>query len=89
MSYTVSIKRKALKRLQKLPQDVQETFEVLRRDLSRTGPVQRSWPNYSKLGEVTHHCHLKYSWVAVWRENENNELILEVTYVGSREDAPY
>ena len=31
---------------------------------------------------------LAYHWVACWR-NENGSIVVEVYYVGSREDAPY
>ena len=57
-------------------------------DLREHGPVQHRWKNYSELGELEHHCHLSYHWVACWRETEK-KLILEVYYVGSRENAPY
>jgi hypothetical protein len=36
-----------------------------------------------------YHCHLNYSFVVVWEVVDEKIRILEVTYVGSREDAPY
>lgn len=61
---------------------------MLVNDLIEKGPVQKEWPNFSPLGKNTYHCHLSYSWVAVWY-CEKDSVVLEVTYVGSREDAPY
>lgn len=47
------------------------------------------WPNYSKLtNSNTYHCHLSYHWAACWMETVQG-IELEVTYVGSRENAPY
>ena len=56
--------------------------------LKKAGPMQPAFRNFSKLGENTFHCHLSYSWVACWSQ-ENEKVIIEVYYVGSREKAPY
>ena len=87
--YEVLIKKKALKIIKGMPIAVQEKFRALVKDIENDGPVQKSWPNYSTVGKVSHHCHLSYSWVAVWRLDENDNMIVEVYYVGSRENAPY
>lgn len=73
----------------KLPKNVQRDLEALIADLRAAGPVRGDWPNYSKLGGNRHHCHLSYSYVVVWEVMENELRIIEVTYVGSRENAPY
>jgi len=88
MEYTIGIKKKVLKGLKKFPVSVQKKFKLLASDLREKGPIQSDWPNYSKLGEAEYHCHLSYSWVACWR-NEDNSIIIEVYYVGTRENAPY
>lgn len=44
---------------------------------------------YSKLTHDRYHCHLNYRFVAVWEVIDDKIQVLEVTYVGSREDAPY
>jgi len=89
MRWKVTIDRRAAKKALKMPRQVQVLFQTLVVDLSIGGPIQYEWPNYSKLAHGRYHCHLNYSYVAVWVE-ENRELkIIEVTYVGSREDAPY
>jgi len=88
MDYTVRIKRKIERRLEKLPQRVQDLFYQLVEDLREKGPVQPHWPNYSRLGKNEYHCHLTYRYVACWRHEEES-IIVEVYYVGSREKAPY
>jgi mRNA-degrading endonuclease RelE of RelBE toxin-antitoxin system len=89
MSWAVRIHNKAVKRAKKLPGNVQTLFEALVRDLMLNGPIQHEWANYSKLTHGHYHCHLNRSYVAVWEVVDNQVKILEVTYVGSREDAPY
>ncbi len=78
-----------MKRAKKLPQRIWNLFEALLLDLTKTGPIQHEWPNYSKLTYERYHCHLSYDFVAVWIVVDEKIKILEVTYVGSREDAPY
>lgn len=89
MSWKVTVNKKAAKRAQKLPKQVQVLFQTLVVDLATKGPIQHEWPNYSKLTHGKYHCHLNYSYVAVWVEENKGLKIIEVTYVGSREDAPY
>ncbi len=89
MNWTVHISNKAAKRAKKLPPKVRDLFEALLVDLSKIGPIQYEWPNYSKLTHARYHCHLNYGFVAVWEVTNSQIRILEVTYVGSREDAPY
>ena len=88
MSWNVTYKRKLERNLKKLPIEVQALFQALVRDLETAGPEQKSWRNYSKLGGNKYHCHLNYSYVACWT-NENGNLTIEVYYAGSRENAPY
>jgi hypothetical protein len=86
--HKVTMKNKVLKSLRKMPVAEQKNFAALVVDLEADGPVQPSWPNYSKLGKNEYHCHLSYKWVACWR-NEEDSIIVEVNYAGSRENAPY
>lgn len=88
MSYTVTIKKKVLKGLPKLPIWVQKKLVVLAQDLQDRGPEQPGWQNYSKLSKTTYHCHLGTSWVACW-QHQQASVVIEVYYVGSREKAPY
>ena len=86
--YDVSIKRKVLKKLNKLPLWVQKKMALLTKDLRDLGPEQPRWQNYSKLSSIEYHCHLSTSWVACWK-HESDTIEIEVYYVGSREKAPY
>ena len=88
MSYEVRIKRKIERGLRRLPSSVQKLFFLLVADLQVDGPVQKSWRNFSPLGDDRYHCHLNYRYVACWTCRKN-EIVIEVYYVGSREKAPY
>jgi mRNA-degrading endonuclease RelE of RelBE toxin-antitoxin system len=89
MNHTVTIKRKAVRNLPKLPQNVRDRFYVLVRRLESEGATGGSiFQNYSKLSGNEYHCHLTYHYVACWR-HEKQTITIEVYYVGSRENAPY
>ena len=89
MTWTVKVKKKMAKRLYTLPKNIREALEALVLDIREAGPVRGDWPNYSKLSDGSHHCHLSYRHVAVWTVIDETVRIVEVTYVGSRENAPY
>ena len=85
----VITKPKNLKAVRLMPQKEQMLFAKLVRDLHEKGPVLPNWPNYRKIVNTnTHHCHLSYHLAACWIETIKG-IELEVTYVGSRENAPY
>jgi len=86
--FIVNQKKKVGKMLRSLPSAVQALYRALLVDLRTAGPVQPSWPNYSKLDDTHYHCRLNYHYVACWTY-ENAILTVEVYYVGSREGAPY
>lgn len=89
MNWQVNVSKRAAKKAKVLPKKVMHLFEALLLDLTKTGPIQHEWANYSKLTKGRFHCHLNYSYVAVWEVTDQEIRILEVIYVGSREDAPY
>lgn len=89
MGMKVILKKKILKAARSMPKPEQKKFTQLVYDLETKGPVLPNWPNYEKLtGTNTYHCHLSYHWAACWIETQKG-IELEVTYVGSRENAPY
>lgn len=88
-NWVVKVSKKVNKDSLKIPSDVQILFLALVIDLENMGPVQKEWPNYSKLTHGRYHCHLNYRFVAVWEVVDKEVRILEVTYVGGRKDAPY
>ena len=88
MAYKVRIKRKVAGNLKKLPKNVQLLLYLLVTDLEGDGPIQNSWPNFSRLGKHEYHCHLTRKYVACWR-CDKGQIVIEVYYVGSREKAPY
>jgi hypothetical protein len=88
MEYDVRMPKKLNKTLREMPENAKRTLFHLVNDIRETGPIRLEYHNYSRLGESLYHCHLAYSWVAIWR-NENGSSVVEVEYVGSREKAPY
>ena len=92
MKWTVVYSRKAAKLREKLPERVKASLDALILDIRATGPIRGDWPNYSKLSGSLHHCHLKMgqpTYVAVWRGDGKDISIVEITYVGTHEKAPY
>ena len=88
----VRLSRKADKGLTKLPARVRGALALLIADIEVDGPVRGNWPNYGKLGPKRHHCHLKKgqpTYVAVWEESDEGIRLVEVTYAGTHEKAPY
>lgn len=86
--YDVRLKKKVQKQALAIPKSIQNKFADLLEDLEAKGPIQKEWANYSKIGKNVYHCHLSYSWVACWTHKKTT-IIIEVYYVGSRENAPY
>ncbi|EGJ51879.1 putative cytoplasmic protein [Desulfocurvibacter africanus subsp. africanus str. Walvis Bay] len=92
MDWTVKVAKKAEKGLRKLPLLVRRSLAALMLEIEKEGPVRGNWPNYSKLGPEKHHCHLKKgnpTYVAVWEERDRQVRLVEVTYAGTHEKAPY
>lgn len=89
MMWKASLNAKAEKQLKKLPKKIQDLLIALVLEIEITRPIRGNWPNYSKLGEGEHHCHLTRRYVACWKVKNNAINLVEVYYVGSREKAPY
>ncbi len=91
MTWTVTFTGKALKQKNKLPKRISEILFRLALDIEASGPVRGDWPNYSRLSNNRHHCHLKKghpTYVAVWVE-KRERVIVEIIYAGTHEKAPY
>jgi hypothetical protein len=43
----------------KLPKVVKAELMALMDEIALFGPIRGNWPNYSKLVDGGHHCHLK------------------------------
>ena len=78
---------------QGLPVKIAATVELLIAEIEHKGPVRGNWPNYGKLPNNRHHCHLKKgkpTYVAVWEDIGKNKIkLVEMVYVGTHEKAPY
>jgi hypothetical protein len=84
--------RIAEKQNAKLSKPLRQILYALMTDIEAGGPVRGDWPNYGKLPHGRHHCHLKKgnpTYVAVWEERDRKVKLVEVTYVGTHEKAPY
>jgi mRNA-degrading endonuclease RelE of RelBE toxin-antitoxin system len=91
MSWTVKLHRKAEKQAAFLPRIVFEHLVRLMEEIKLSGPVRGNWPNYGKLTDNRHHCHLKQgkpTYVTVWTEDKKT-VTVEIIYAGTHEKAPY
>lgn len=91
MAWNVQLSNKANKQSVKLPKTVKAALLALMDEISLLGPIRGNWPNYSKLADGGHHCHLKKgkpTYVAVWTA-EKQTITVEIVYVGTHEKAPY
>jgi len=92
MIWTVKIMRRALKQVDRLPVKVRESLADLIRDMEFHGPVRGNWPNYGRISENRHHCHIKKgqpTYVTIWEVTNKRIKLIEVTYAGTHEKAPY
>ena len=91
MKWTIEFTGKAKKQTDKLPARVREVMFLLVKEMEAAGPVRGDWPNYSKLSDDQHHCHLKKGrpcYVAIWRADKGKIRVIKVTYAGTHEKAP-
>jgi hypothetical protein len=92
LKWIVRYSPKAGKQARNLPPVVLKALDLLVTAIELGGPVRGDWPNYSKLSDTIHHCHLKKghpTYVAMWSEEDENIRLVEVRYVGTHEKAPY
>lgn len=92
MSWEVTLSRQAGKQVSRLPLNVRQRLYYLLSEIEQGGPVRGNWPNYSKLNENVHHCHIKKGnpcYVAIWEVRDKTIQLVEVIYVGTHEKAPY
>lgn len=92
MTWTVTVKKKAEKQFRKLPAGVTKALVRLLREIELYGPYRNNWQNYGSLGKNCFHCHLKKghpTYVAVWEIRDKEIRLIEVTYAGTHEKAPY
>lgn len=95
MKWEVILHRNVVKSRKGLSPKIECIFQTLLMELEISGPMRPNWPNYGKLKvkkKSYHHCHLKKgkpTYVAIWEVIDRERRLLEVTYVGSHEQAPY
>jgi len=93
MPWNVNFSKKAAKQHEKMPRAIQAAVALLMTEMRSLGPVRGNWSNYGKLTGGRHPCHLKKgnpTYVAVWETSSKGSIkLIEVTYVGTHEKAPY
>ncbi|OQY42173.1 MAG: cytotoxic translational repressor of toxin-antitoxin stability system [Desulfobacteraceae bacterium 4572_87] len=92
MSWTVTVKKKVRKNAQKLPPEIRKILVTLLAEIEAYGPYRNNWQNYGPLGGNRYHCHLKRgkpTYVAVWEIKDKAVRLVEISYVGTHERAPY
>lgn len=88
--YKVKINKRGTKQIEKASPAVRLLFNDLVNDIKEKGPIRSEWKNFSDLGKNKYHCHLNYSYVVCWYyDKKTDAYLVEVTYAGSRENAPY
>jgi mRNA-degrading endonuclease RelE of RelBE toxin-antitoxin system len=90
--WKIETNRKVQKQVERLPKRIKDTLLYLIKEIEEYGPVRGKWPNYSSLGNNRHHCHLKKgkpTYVAVWTVIDKKTKLVELSYVGTHENAPY
>jgi len=69
----VKFKKKVVRQIARLLDAVKRKLALLSQEIEVAGPVRGNWPNYSRLSDTRHHCHLKKgrpAYVAVWEVTE-------------------
>jgi len=92
MNWTVTVSNQATKQISRLPPKVKDSLITLIRDIENQGPARGNWPNYGRLSDSRYHCHIKKgnpTYVAVWEVKDKKIRLVEVTYAGTHEKAPY
>jgi hypothetical protein len=92
MRWTVTENKRLNKLIRKLPENVQNLLIALKKDMEAYGPIRGDWPNFSALSGNRYHCHLKKgrpTYVAIWEVKNKEIKLIEVTYAGTHEKAPY
>ena len=92
--WDVKFTSKAKKQLINLPLVILDQLFALVLEIEQSGPVRKSWPNYSKLQgrKDCYHCHLKKgkpTYVVVWKVINKKIKFVEVRYVGTHEKPDY
>jgi mRNA-degrading endonuclease RelE of RelBE toxin-antitoxin system len=50
MTWTVKERRSLVKRVRKLPENIQNILIALKKDMEINGPIRGNWPNFSFIG---------------------------------------
>jgi hypothetical protein len=94
-TWTVLFTRKADKAKEKLPPGMKLVVRSLYINLHLCGPLQPNWAHFGKLESKKreiYHCHLnkgRPTYIVMWKVLDKKQRIMEISYVGTHENAPY
>ena len=86
MPWTVNLTRKAYKQLIKLPQSIQDLADLAVTDIEEQGINPQGW-NTLKTGDDEYRLRLNYRYRMRYRVIDEQDLEIDVFYVGHRRDA--
>lgn len=86
MPWTVNLTRKAYKQLIKLPQSIQDLADLAVTDIEEQGINPQGWDTL-KTGEDEYRLRLNYRYRMRYRVTDEQDLEIDVFYVGHRRDA--
>ena len=92
MRWEVTLSARAEKQVKRLPVSIKTRLFYLLSEIEQSGVIRGNWPNYGKLDNNRHHCHIRKGnpcYVAVWEVTDKGANLVEVKYVGTHEKAPY
>jgi mRNA-degrading endonuclease RelE of RelBE toxin-antitoxin system len=94
VNWNVYFTNKAKKQFDALPVSIQYAVQALVQEIGILGPLRHNWKNFGKLSGTSacYHCHLKKgkpTYVICWEVIDKKIKIVEVSYVGTHENAPY
>jgi len=92
--WEVNRTKKVIKQIKGLPLNAKRKFLLLFKELIKDGPFRKNWSNYGPLKghKKTYHCHIlkgKPTYIVVWIVKDKKIKLMEVSYVGTHEKAPY
>ena len=83
--WKITLQRKAAKQLHKLPKAIQDMAFELMEDLEVEGAIPKHW-DVKKTGDNEYRVRINYRYRMRYKV-EQEELIIEVFYIGHRKEA--
>lgn len=59
MTWQVILSTRAEKQIERLSVNIKTRLFYLLAEIEQSGPIRGNWPNYGKLDDTRHHCHIR------------------------------